>query len=173
MIRMKGYLSFICLSAALALIGCQSSATETNAPAASAPSSSAVTSKKEVEHEHAAPHGGTLIELGEEFAHVEIVLDAATGRLTAYALDGEAEKAVRVKQSEIDIVVENPAVKIKLGGVANALTGETPGDTSEFSVQSDALRGATDFDGVIKSISIKGKEFKDVAFNFPKGNEKQ
>jgi hypothetical protein len=25
----------------------------------------------EVEHRHQAPHGGTLIELGEEFAHLE------------------------------------------------------------------------------------------------------
>jgi len=111
--------------------------------------------------------------LGEEFAHVEIVLDAATGRLTAYALDGEAEKAVRIKQSEIEIAIRNQADTIKLSGVANALTGETTEDTSEFSGQSERLKGAIDFDGVIKTISIKGKEFKDVAFNFPKGTEKQ
>jgi hypothetical protein len=111
--------------------------------------------------------------LGEEFAHVEIVLDAAMGKLTAYALDGEAEKAVRIKQNEIEIEVENPASTIRLGGVANALTGETADDTSEFSGQSERLKGATDFDGIIKTISIKGKEFKNVAFNFPKGNEKQ
>jgi Flp pilus assembly protein TadD len=170
---MKGYLSLICLAVALALSGCQSSPTETNAPTASAPSPSAEAAKKEAEHEHSAPHGGALIELGEEFAHVEIVLDAATGKLTAYALDGEAEKAVRIKQSEIEVAVENTAVTIKLAGVANALTGETADDTSEFSGQSERLKGATDFDGIIKTISIKGKEFKDVAFNFPKGNEKQ
>jgi hypothetical protein len=162
-----------CLSTALALSSCQSSPTESNAPAASAPSTSTEDAKKEVEHEHSAPHGGALIELGEEFAHVEIVLDASTGRLTAYALDGEAEKSIRIKQSEIEIAVENPAATIKLSGVANALTGETADDTSEFSGQSEKLKGATDFDGVIKTISIKGKEFKDVAFNFPKGNEKQ
>lgn len=167
------WILFICLSTVLALGGCQSSPTETNAPAASTPSPSTEAAKKEAEHEHSAPHGGTLIELGEEFAHVEIVLDAATGRLTAYALDGEAEKAIRIKQSEIEIAVENPAATIKLGGVANALTGETADDTSEFSGQSERLKGATDFDAVIKTISIKGKEFKDVAFNFPKGNEKQ
>jgi hypothetical protein len=163
----------ICLSTALALDGCQSAPTETNAPAASTPSPSAEAAKKEVEHEHSAPHGGALIELSEEFAHIEIVLDAATGRLTAYTLDGEAEKAIRIKQSEIEIVVENPAITIKLGGVANALTGEKTEDTSEFSGQSERLKGATDFEGVIKTISIKGKEFKDVAFNFPKGNEKE
>jgi hypothetical protein len=170
---MKSYLSLICLAAALALNGCQSSPTETNAPSASAQSPSTEAANKEVEHEHSAPHGGTLIELGEEFAHIEIVLDAATGKLTAFTLDGEAEKAVRINQNEIEVAVENPAVMIKLAGVANALTGETADDTSEFSGQSERLKGATDFDGIIKTISIKGKEFKDVAFNFPKGNEKQ
>jgi hypothetical protein len=42
-------------------------------------------------HEHTAPHGGSLVEFGEEFAHIELVLDSATGVLTAYVLDGEAE----------------------------------------------------------------------------------
>jgi hypothetical protein len=144
-----------------------------NAAATPAPRPSAETAKKNDGHEHSAPHGGALIELGEEFAHVEIVLDAATGKLSAYALDGEAEKSVRFKQSEIEIAVKNPAVTIKLGGVANTLTGETAGDTSEFSGQSDRLKGATDFEGVIKTVSIRGKQFKDVEFNFPKGAEKE
>ena len=42
-------------------------------------------------HEHHAPHHGALEVLGDEFAHVELVLDEKTGRLTAYVLDGEAE----------------------------------------------------------------------------------
>jgi hypothetical protein len=175
---MKRHLSIVCLAAALVLSGCRSSSTETRAPAATAasgpaPSPPAEAAKKDGGHEHSAPHGGALVELGEEFAHVEIALDAATGKLTAYALDGEAEKAVRVKQSEIEIAVKNPAFTIKLGGVANALTGETAGDTSEFSCESDRLKGAANFDGVIKTISIKGKQFKDVKFDFPDGVEKE
>jgi hypothetical protein len=176
--RMKRHLSFACLIASLVLSACQSSSTETKATSTitavtPAPGSSAEAAKKEVEHEHSAPHGGALVELGEEFAHVELVLDAVTGALTAYALDGEAEKSVRVKQSEIEIAIKNPSVAIKLGGVSNALTGETTGDTSEFLGQSDRLRGSTDFGGVIKTITIKGKQFKDVAFTFPKGSEKE
>jgi hypothetical protein len=176
--RMKRRLSFACMIAALVLSGCQSSSTETKAPAAAAaatpaPGPSAEATKKEGEHEHSAPHGGALVELGEEFAHVELTLNAATGALTAYALDGEAEKSVRVKQSEIEIAVKNPSVMIKLGAVSNALTGETAGDTSEFLGQLDRLKGATDFEGVIKTISIKGKQFKDVKFNFPRGAEKE
>jgi hypothetical protein len=174
--RMKRHLSLACLITAFALSGCQSSSTQTNASgatstAAAGPSSEAV--RKEGGHKHSAPHGGALVEMGEEFAHLEIVLDAVTGTMIAYALDGEAEKPVRVKQSEIEIAVRNSAITIKLSGVSNALTGETTGDTSEFCGRSDRLKSATDFDGVIKTISIKGKQFKDVAFNFPNGAEKE
>ena len=48
-------------------------------------------------HEHTAPHGGALVGLGKEFAHVELVLEKATGKLTGYVLDGEAEKPVRLR----------------------------------------------------------------------------
>ena len=37
--------------------------------------------------------GGTLVELGNEFAHVELVLDSNAGSLTAYVLDGEAQES--------------------------------------------------------------------------------
>ena len=55
-------------------------------------------------HQHKAPHKGTLVEFGEEFAHLELVLDQATGKISAWVLDGEAEKAVRVAQKRSDRV---------------------------------------------------------------------
>lgn len=123
-------------------------------------------------HEHVAPHGGTLVVFGDEFAHLELVLDEKTGKLSAYALDGEAENAVRSKQTEIEIAVQKPsAFLVKLKAVANSLTGETIGDTSEFAAVSDELKNLKDFEATITSINIKGKEFKNVEFNFPKGNE--
>ncbi len=162
----------IVLVFALAAAGCQSAPAEKASPAATpAPTAEAAKAAPEAEHEHAAPHGGTLVELGEEFAHLEIVLDAATGRLTAYALDGEAEKAVRVKTSGIEIGIRDPALTLKLEGVANSLTGETAGDTSEFTAQNDKLKGATRFEGTVRSLAIKGKQFTNVAFRFPDGNE--
>ncbi len=166
-------ISFL-IAVTLSLCACQSSSRESNAPATPSPTATASTANAKAadEHEHSAPHGGTLVELGEEFAHLEIVLDASTGKLMAYALDGEAEKAVRLKQPEIEITVTNPATVVKLGGVANSLTGETASDTSEFAGQADALKGATSFEGVIRAVTVKGQPFKGVAFNFPKGNEK-
>ena len=123
-------------------------------------------------HEHESPHGGTLVAFGEEFAHLELVLDAAAGKLTAYALDGEAENAVRLAQTEIEIEVKKPmAFIVKLNAVENALSGEKVGATSEFSGQAEQLKNLKTFDGAIKSINIKAKEFQNVEFDFPNGNE--
>ncbi len=123
-------------------------------------------------HEHTAPRGGALVGLGEEFAHLEIVLDEKTGKITAYVLDGEVEKSIQIAQETIEIEIEKPKkVSLELAAVENALTGEKKGATSEFSTESDELKELKDFDAIIKSVKVKGKEFTEEKFNFPKGNE--
>jgi len=125
------------------------------------------------EHEHHPPHKGTLVVMGDEFAHLELVLDSETGRLSAYALDGEAEYAVRLKQAfiEIAVVLNNKTMILKLNAIDNPLTGETIGDTSEFTTQSPALKGVKNFKGSVLALDIRGKGFKDIVFSFPEGNE--
>lgn len=128
--------------------------------------------EKTTSHEHTAPHGGTLIAFGEEFAHLELVINSTTGEITAYALDGEAEKSVPLAQETIEIEVEKPQkFNIKLEAVENSLTGETRGATSEFRAKVDRLKESNEFDAKVNSITIRGREFKNVHFNFPKGNE--
>lgn len=124
-------------------------------------------------HEHHAPHQGTLVEFGEEFAHLELVLDSATGQLTGYVLDGEAEKPLRLSQREIRIDVRAKAggFNVLLKAVGNALTGEKLGDTSQFEGQADGLKGLKEFDATVAKVTVKDKEFVGVEFNFPKGNE--
>jgi hypothetical protein len=142
--------------------------------AASQPASKASGGSDTAGHEHAAPHGGALVELGEEFAHLELVLSASTGTLTAYALDGEAEQAVRLAHPSLEIVVmkEGAApVTLALRPVANELTGERDGDTSQFTVTSPDLRQLTRFEGRIQIVNIRGREFREVAFRFPEGSE--
>ena len=129
----------------------------------------------EAHHAHTAPHGGTLVVLGEEFAHLEFVLDAGTAKLTAYVLDGEAENPVRLAQNTIELKGHRQDTgadfTLNLNGVANVLTGETEGDTSEFVGQSEALKGAAAFQAELVSITVKGQTFTDIDFAFPEGNE--
>src|ERR1700733_7713499 len=58
-----------------------------------APASTAAA--KPPKHEHKPPHGGTPVVLGDEVYHVELVLDAATGKLQAFVFDGELENFIR------------------------------------------------------------------------------
>lgn len=126
-------------------------------------------------HEHRAPHGGTLVAFGDEFAHIELVLDPAKGSLAAFVLDGEAERGVRVEQTTIRLSIEPEArgarLALSLGGVPNVLTGESVGNTSEFRATHEQLRGLQRFEAEIARIEVKGRVFENVRFHFPEGNE--
>ena len=121
-------------------------------------------------HHHTAPHGGALVVLGEEVAHIEFVVEPDSGVLTAYVLDGEAEKAVRIPSGTIEIELK-PNGKLSLEAVADELTGETKNDTSTFRAESDLLKGKDSFEAAIVSVKVKGQTFEDVAFRYPDGNE--
>jgi hypothetical protein len=127
------------------------------------------------EHVHIAPHGGLLVELGEHVANAEIVFDSGAATLTLYTFDGCAENAVRIKQESISLRVARPGTtdvrELTLAARGNALTGEKPGDSAEFSVQDDLLKGVAGFDGVIVKVEIKGQTYSDVKFRWPKSGQ--
>ncbi len=125
-------------------------------------------------HEHKAPHGGTPVVLGAEVYHLELVRDPAAGRLTAYVLDGEMENFIRVKAPSFTVAVGGGAAKrtLTFRAIANSATGETVGDTSQFEAEADWLKSEGSFDATLAALEIRGTKFENVAFNFPKGNDK-
>ena len=125
-------------------------------------------------HEHAAPHGGSLVVLGDEFAHLELVLETAAGGLTAYVLDGEAVRGIPIPAPSLEITVRTdsrPPFSIALEPVENVLTGETRGNTSQFAGRSEDLAGLRRFRGEIVRIDVRGRRFDHVSFVFPDGHE--
>lgn len=124
-------------------------------------------------HHHTPPHGGAPVVLGAEAYHVEFVLDADAGRLRAYVLDGHMEQFIRLPAPALEVILNLPdgSQPLTLAAVANAATGETVGDTSHFAGQTDALRGRTNFQAVLRSLTIRGQTFEKVAFDYPRGNE--
>ncbi len=130
------------------------------------PAPETVPAAAEAGHAHAAPHGGVLVELGDHVGFLEVVLDADAGSLTAYVLDGGAEQAVRIAQPSISFTFEMPQTvanqTVVLAAKANALTGETVGDTSEFVVINPALKGQTTFAARVGVVTVKGQTFKDL-----------
>ncbi|MFI5357917.1 MAG: hypothetical protein ACHQ4G_11345 [Opitutales bacterium] len=124
-------------------------------------------------HEHHPPHGGTPVVLGDEVYHVELVLDAAAGKLQAYVFDGELENFIRssVPSFEIDAIVDGQPKTLVFQAVANPATGETVGDTSLFETQAEWLKTTRTFEGTLRSITIRGTTYAGVEFNFPRGND--
>ncbi len=128
------------------------------------------------EHAHVAPHGGRLIELGEHLANIELLLDATSGRLTAFVLDAHASRAIRIAQERITLRLDStgadsrpagqPAIIIELLAVANTLTGETPGNTSQFEATVAPLRNVRRFSGRLTKIELMGRSFEDVPIEY-------
>jgi hypothetical protein len=134
------------------------------------------------DHHHAAPHGGLLVEIGNHAANLEFVLDAEAGLLTAYVMDGCAENAVRIAQPAIELSVTLPpqngqagprTIEVVLDAIANPLTGEIVGDTSQFAVVVPELIGRRFFAAVIGDLDILGTETTGVDFFYLEDAEEQ
>jgi hypothetical protein len=118
------------------------------------------------------PHGGTLVALGDDEYHIELVLDPAASKLQAYVFDDDVENFVRSTSTTIEITANAGDIThdIILGAVANPETGETIGDTSLFETRADWLRETSQFEGVIAAITVRGTLYSHVAFRFPTGS---
>jgi hypothetical protein len=117
-------------------------------------------------HVHTAPHGGTLIELGEHEANLELVRDASAGRLTGYVLDAHAENFLRIASPGFQLTADvgGKTETLQFKPVANAATGEKVGDTSQFDAQADWLKTVGEFQGTIPELTIRTRTYKDVRF---------
>jgi hypothetical protein len=124
-------------------------------------------------HQHVPPHGGTPVILGNEDFHLELVRDPAAGSLTAYVLDAHMAGFIRLPVPAIELAVQvgGRAEKLTLAALPNQLSGETVGDTSAFVAQAEWLKTTGEFSAVVPSLTIRGRTFTNVAFDFPKGNE--
>jgi hypothetical protein len=124
-------------------------------------------------HEHVAPHGGTVVVLGDEAFHIEFVHDPSGAAMSAYLLDGHMENFTRIAQPSFEVIArsEGQARTLVFRAVAEAATGETVGDTAHFRATDPWLAGDVAFDGVIPAINVRGATFGDVTFTFPGGPE--
>jgi hypothetical protein len=116
-------------------------------PAPRAPASSAT------HEDHRAPHGGSLLELGEEEAHVEVVHDPKAGVLTLH---------VYGKDLKSPVAVPPPTILLSAAGGPRTLTPTAldaePGRTSATTWRLVDPALATDpLDGRLR-ITVNGKQ---------------
>ena len=117
-------------------------------------------------HVHKPLMGGELVELGNHEFNLEFKFDAARGVLQAWVLDAHAANFVRVGMASFDIEEDGgQRRRVTLHAAANAMTGESVGDTSQFEGAAPWLREVKHFDGVVKAVKVRGVEFRDVRFH--------
>lgn len=120
-------------------------------------------------HEHIAPHGGEIVVLGNEAFHLELVHDRAAGRLTLYVLDGHMENFIRlpVPSLKLTCTIDGKEQRLTLAAVAQAATGETVGNTSQFAGEAEWLKTNDRFTGVLEALAIQGMVFAGQSFAIP------
>lgn len=98
--RLRDFAALLAVSLSLAACG-------NDNPAAKAPAGNAP------HEEHKAPHGGAILELGEEEAHVEVIHDPKGGVLTLY---------VYGKNLDAPVAVSAPTILLSAAGGPRELT---------------------------------------------------
>lgn len=133
-----------------------SGAAETAAPPAT------VESAHEHAHASAGPHGGGLIELGNEEYHAELVHDDTVGTVTVYILDSAAKSAVPIDTTEVIINLKHDGRGEQFKLASSADKADPAGRSSRF-VSSDAeLAEDLDHGGAEPQlvVTINGKQYR-------------
>ena len=124
-------------------------------------------------HNHPAPHGGQLVELGEHGSgfNLELVLHEQ-GFLQIYVLDAHVQNFVRLSANSIDIEItdQNGTARIiTCEPIEDPITGETVGNTSLFT-STERINEILPLQGVINKIDIMEFPYENVEINFS-GNQ--
>ncbi|TWT86708.1 hypothetical protein Mal64_35370 [Pseudobythopirellula maris] len=135
------------------LVGCDSSQNGGKSAAPSADESHA-------DHPTEGPHHGSLIELGAEEYHAELVHDDAAATVTVYLLDSEAKVAVPIDAKEIQINLSHDGQAEQFQLTASPDATDPAGKSSRFASTDAELAAELDHEGSAQLVvNIDGKQF--------------
>lgn len=139
------------------LSGCGGSSTPAGAPEA-----------PPAHHGHQPLFGGTLVELGEHAANLEVLFDGDAGELTFYLLDAHAERAVKGPQVELpfSVTAGDRTFELSAQPEVSELAGNSVGASSRFSVRDERLEGLEHLSLRIPEVQLQGLVFRDVVHSF-------
>lgn len=147
------------LIATLLFVGCTDQPGAENA--ATKPSASAE-AHDDHDHGHASegPHHGSLIELGNEEYHAELV-HSDDGTVTIYILDGSARNAVPIEAEDVTINLTHDQAAEQFKLTAKPDTSDPPGKSSRFELRDEHLASDLDAEGINARlvVTIDGKQF--------------
>ncbi|QDU07601.1 hypothetical protein [Gimesia aquarii] len=91
------------------------------------------------DHPSEGPHHGSLIELGKEAYHAELVHDEKNGSVIIYILDGTAKKSVPIKAERLLINTKHDGKGQQFTLAASPESTDPEGQSSRFSTQEKEL----------------------------------
>lgn len=155
----KSVLSTALISASLVffLTGCGDKA----AKAPTSPAHKEDASHKE-DHASKGPHGGSLIEIGEEEFHAEMVHDDQAKTVTIYILDGAAKASVPIDATSITINLKHEGRGEQFNLAASPDASDPAGKSSRFvSSEAELVKDLDDEKVEAQlALTISGKPFR-------------
>lgn len=148
-------LFLIALAACVPLAGC-----EERPPANAVSAPPATTSAPP--HPTEGPHHGSLIELGNEEYHAELVHDEPSGAITIYILDSAATEAVPIEAAEVAINITRDEQPEQYTLAASPAANDPPETSSQFASSQTELAAALDHPATNAQLvaTIRGKQYR-------------
>lgn len=111
--------------------------------------------------------------VAEHKYHLELVRDATNGTMQAYVLDGDLHDFIRVPETSFALTanVGGKTERIEFRRATNAVSPNPSDPSFLFEGRAEWMKSATNFEGLIPSITLKGQTFTNVTFPFPKGTQ--
>ena len=123
-------------------------------------------------HGHKAPHGGVLVNVENEFCHLEFVIEPGTTRLQLHAMRFHPREApVKFFMEKIEATAKVGEAEKTIVFKPTELDGVTPTaqPTSVYVAEIDWLKEDTPtFTGTLTELKIEGKTFTKITFNVAK-----
>jgi hypothetical protein len=125
------------------------------------------------DHAHGPPHGGTPVLVAEHKFHLELVRDGAAGLMQAYVLDDHLEKYVAVRETNFMLraTFAGRTESVEFKRAPNPSDKKLPAASSLFEARADWIKAATNFNGVVPTITLNRQTFTNITFAFPKGTQ--
>ncbi len=160
--RLHHFSFSLALIAAVSMTGCGKSETPSDKTVTTGPPAMGEDGHDDHHHPTEGPHHGSLIELGAEEYHGEMVHDEKAETVTIYVLDSAAKAAVPIESTEITINVKHGDKGSQFKLTAQPDDGDPEGKSSRF-VSSDKKLGDELHDEQTEAtlvLSIGGKSYR-------------
>lgn len=145
----------LALAALITLHGCEQK------PAKDSPPPSATTTESP-DHPTEGPHQGSLIELGNEEYHAELVHDEQTASIAIYILGSSATQAVPIDATELTVNLSRDGQAEQFSLAASPEPSDPAGQSSRFTSSDPELAESLDNADAEAQlvVTINGKQYR-------------